>query len=172
MRWSKAIIRSICVPHFTLFIFILWSHKNKSGNTALTRGRSWAWCEQSIHTVARSLWTVNSRSSSAEKNPQHTACTGSLWDIAHKLRAVECRSRNEFPQNKGKHKKLCGSKKSVWPNSMAIGEPERRANKQLTKVFSAAAGGHDTKTLGSCPRQRAGRTWRLSVIRTAGCAQK
>ena len=33
MRWSKAIIRSICVPHSTLFIFILWSHKNKSGKT-------------------------------------------------------------------------------------------------------------------------------------------
>ena len=82
------------------------------------------------------------------------------------------RTQNGFPKNKGKHKKLCGSKKSVWPNSMAIGEPERRANKQLTKVFSAAAGGDETKTLGSCPRQRAGRTWRLSVIRTAGCAQE
>ena len=29
MRWSKAIIRSIFVPHSTLFIFYLWSHKNE-----------------------------------------------------------------------------------------------------------------------------------------------
>ena len=39
-------------------------------------------------------------------------------------------------------------------------------------VLRGSRRGDDTVTLGSCPRQRAGRTWRLSVIRTAGCAQE
>ena len=65
----------------------------------MTRRRSWAWCEQSIHTVARSLWTVNSRSSSAVKtlSIQHARdhCEISL------TKAVESRSKNVFPKTKG-----------------------------------------------------------------------
>ena len=129
------------------------------------RWRSWA-CEQSIHAVAQSLWTVNSRSSSVE-NPQHTACTGSLWDIAHKgsRKSVD---KLIFPKNKGKHKKLCGWKmkqnKVCWkagriPNYSRAGTSgKQRVGKGVlresrpgghldSRELSAAAGRADMVTL-------------------------